>query len=372
METKHLVLLGHFDDRRTFDLYNAFNSNPLWVCVVFFKSAKPWVQALYPNAKCIQVANEAQKQNWLNEVQEPSIWLPFTEEEIEWYYQMGENWNKNLACLMPDKVHWETARDKQQFVEFFQDTNWVPTLFKSSEKGSYPDSGTWVIKPRLGKGAIGKRVLSFSDNWDLVDLESNTVQEFIGDGKSVVGFFAFAMNGKTINSYQHKRIKTYPEEGGVSTQAQRFYSEEVQKAGESMLERLEWSGVVMIEFLYDTKAGSWKAIECNPRLWGTCLLGEIDQTGPIRAYLEKCSGKHVQEQNSPFKNLNIEVHWWFPYAWLEFVKNPIRHWKTVGKRKGVYYMGKSLAGYRAFAFALSNVLSPKKWTTLFKKLGLLR
>lgn len=68
---------------------------------------------------------------------------------------------------------------------------------------------------------------------------------------SSTGAFFLCDKGKVISAYSHKRIRTMPEEGGVTVLSQMDYNDVLIAQGKKLLEEVGWSGLIMLEYLYD-------------------------------------------------------------------------------------------------------------------------
>jgi len=101
----------------------------------------------------------------------------------------------------------------------------------------------------------------------------------------VPGVFYLFENGKMVSYYGHKRIRTYTIEGGVTVYSKISFNEQIKKMGENLLSKLNWSGLAMVEFLFDKRVNDYKIIEVNPRLWGSIFLSEFANTKFIRNYI---------------------------------------------------------------------------------------
>ncbi|MEM3393869.1 MAG: ATP-grasp domain-containing protein, partial [Candidatus Methanomethylicia archaeon] len=96
------------------------------------------------------------------------------------------------------------------------------------------------------------------------------IQEYIrGPGR---GYFALCNKGDIVASFQHQRIRDYPYKGGISSCAKSIYNKELEKLGEKIVKKLNWHGVIMIEFRYDLKDKKHKLLEINPKFWGSLDL----------------------------------------------------------------------------------------------------
>jgi predicted ATP-grasp superfamily ATP-dependent carboligase len=112
----------------------------------------------------------------------------------------------------------------------------------------------------------------FSNPWGAAaePVESLLIQEFVpGHG---CGFFATYYHGQCRRIFMHRRIREYPASGGSSTCAESFYDPQLEEAGRRLLDALQWHGVAMVEFRRDSRDGSFKLIEVNPKFWGSLDL----------------------------------------------------------------------------------------------------
>ncbi len=101
------------------------------------------------------------------------------------------------------------------------------------------------------------------------------LQEFVrGDG---VGIEMLIHNGEPLVTFQHRRLKEVPANGGAAAVA---VSEPVDsmlaEQAFALLRVLEWEGVAMVEFRFDRQAKRSALMEVNGRYWGTLAL-------PLRA-----------------------------------------------------------------------------------------
>lgn len=96
------------------------------------------------------------------------------------------------------------------------------------------------------------------------------VQEFVqGEG---YGFFALFNYGKARAVFMHKRVRELYAMGGPSTCAVSVYDSKLMDYGLRILKALMWHGVAMVEFKKDSKDGTFKLVEINPKFWGSLDL----------------------------------------------------------------------------------------------------
>jgi hypothetical protein len=365
-EKKTVLILGPSDDRRCFDLYNWFRrKHPEWGFALAVSKLKLFDRLLYPGAIALPSGSP---QQMLDSValmkQYIFVYLPFFEDDIAALLLLKKHWPDNFRALLPTPESFETARDKYSFTARFQGMDLVPAMFdKQQLTNNFPAEGI-VSKPRRGRGAIGMRFHADSSSLAKVP-DDDVIQEKLGDGKSVTGVFFCCAGGKVLVQHQHRRLRTYPSSGGVSVSAEIIHIQEIAAKGEAMMQALNWEGLAMLEFLPHPADGSQLAIECNTRLWGSCLLGEYAGYAPVEAYICLCLGLPLPKNNIIE---NAQLVWYFPYQLLYVLRNPFSRLRSLFPEKNTAYISATGAGlFRALLFILNNVFNARKWTILFNK-----
>lgn len=80
-------------------------------------------------------------------------------------------------------------------------------------------------------------------------------------------------NGETIANFAHRRIREKPPSGGVSVLCEGIEPPaDALKGAEKILEKLNWTGVAMVEFKGDRRDNRLKLMEINARFWGSLQL----------------------------------------------------------------------------------------------------
>jgi predicted ATP-grasp superfamily ATP-dependent carboligase len=136
-----------------------------------------------------------------------------------------------------------------------------------------------VIKPRKSFGARGLYYVSNEDElvkrFIQVQAEYQTaiIQECIPLEGTIYGVEAlFNKDSKPRAVFVHKRIRQYPITGGQSTMRESVSNQQVERMGLSLLKKLGWYGVAMVEFKIDPRDNKPKLMEINPRFWGSIDL----------------------------------------------------------------------------------------------------
>jgi predicted ATP-grasp superfamily ATP-dependent carboligase len=96
------------------------------------------------------------------------------------------------------------------------------------------------------------------------------VQEYVhGDGWGVSCLY---WEGKRVAHFTHHRLREKTLTGGTSTLREHKPNEKLEQMAFTLLDKLEWHGLAMVEFKYDSQSGNGYFIEINPRLWGSIHL----------------------------------------------------------------------------------------------------
>ncbi|KPJ69600.1 hypothetical protein AMJ44_03315 [candidate division WOR-1 bacterium DG_54_3] len=251
------------------------------------------------------------------------IYIPIEEDTTDLFYEfISKNYFPNLHYNLPEKQSFDTTRDKKVISEFCRRYNIsVPQEYtKESIKQLEKKFKPIVAKPRTGSGAAGIIFVDEPgqlDRLDKIDFNRYIVQEKIPNTKHVQGAFFLFHKGKYISYYGHRRLRTFPLSGGVTVYSEFNHDERIKNIGTILLEKLNWSGFVMIEFLYDEDADTYKIIEINPRLWGSFILSEFSETGFLKNYLNSSLGNPVSRSN--IVRENVYIRWFFPFDLINYV-----------------------------------------------------
>jgi hypothetical protein len=251
------------------------------------------------------------------------IYVPIEEDTTYLFFEfISKNSFPNLYYNLPEKQSFDTTRDKKVMSEFCCRYNiLVPIEYtKESLKQLEKNFRPVVAKPRTGSGAAGIIFVDKPGQLDLldkIDFDRYIVQEKIRNTKNVQGAFFLFYKGKYISYYGHRRVRTFPPSGGVTVYSEFDDNEKIKNIGIILLEKLNWSGFVMIEFLYDEHADSYKIIEINPRLWGSFILSEFSETNFLKNYVNSSLGKPVLKSKQVRDN--VYIRWFFPFDLINYI-----------------------------------------------------
>lgn len=301
---------------------------------------------------------------------EKIVFIPVNEDKILLFYRFIERYgNLNFQSYLPSSNDFLISRNKFLLNEFcINEGIPSPKLFKNRNAINQSNFVPIIIKPRVGSGSIGiKKIDSFQgiEELSVVNLEDYVIQELLPNGRDVRAGFYLCENGRVINRYCHERIRTYPLSGGVSVYSKIIKNEEIELIGEEIIKKLNWSGLLMIEFLYDHRDGKYKVIEINPRLWGSIMLSEFSNVSLLANYINLNLGLPLEKNAVDF---NKKIRWIvFDLISLVKAKGRIANFLKISKRDTCYVNMTYSNPWSVLVFHLLFYFSLKNLVRFLKK-----
>jgi len=256
------------------------------------------------------------------------IFLPVSEKTTRLFYHFVDTHDENnIAFLLPPKELFDLTSDKGMFQAYCENKEFpVPRSYTKKDIFS-PELKfrPLVAKPFSGQGSVGLKYINNESELQIlddIDFDNYLIQDKIISNQQVSGAFFLCDQGKLISQYTHQRLRTFPVEGGVTVYSKRTNNDVIVQIGASLLKDLNWTGLAMIEFLYDESSKQWKIIELNPRIWGSILLSAFADADLLRDYVHLCQGKEIsQPENRSFRE--VFIRWLFPFDILNLLKRSI-------------------------------------------------
>lgn len=208
----------------------------------------------------------------------------------------------------------QVASDKSQTMEIAKRLG-VPT---PREYNTIEDIDAYpiVAKGIYESGQV--RYINSAEELSRLSLSNYILQEYIpGEG---FGFYALFNQGEERAIFMHKRLREYPVTGGASTAAESIYDPELKDLGLTLLRALDWHGVAMVEFKKDSRDGTYKLMEINPKFWGSLDLSIV--SGVDFPYLTTMMALAGDIQPVLDYNKDVRFRWPFPDDTLHVLANP--------------------------------------------------
>jgi D-aspartate ligase len=131
-------------------------------------------------------------------------------------------------------------------------------------------SKVWRIGDRKTLADVIGKAISMAGNGGLI------VQELIpGDGSGQFSYAAVCQDGRPVVSLVARRLRQAPADFGTGTFVETVENKAVEEKAERLLDGLAYSGAVEMEFKRDSRDGTLKLLDINPRTWTWTSIGEV-------------------------------------------------------------------------------------------------
>lgn len=233
---------------------------------------------------------------------------------------VAKNGSNCFVFCLPSAEEYKQFRNKNELNSYCLE-NKLPAPKKYNPLNTDSFEYPVILKPCIGSGSEGIFRLNCKEELtnDIKMMLQETpyvVQELIPNGKDVRGVFALADNGRVLGIYGHKRLRTSPEEGGVTVFSKLHCDEKLMKQATEFLNKSKWNGLIMLEYLYDAKLNIYKLIEANPRIWGSIMLSEFSGANLLENYLHLCLSEPLVNP----KMKESYIRWFFPMDIIAYIK----------------------------------------------------
>lgn len=263
------------------------------------------------------------------------VLMPMEEDTLLLLARNRERFQKITSLPCAAHHHLLFARDKLKVLRRAADLDIpIPKTFEVnnmaeakplSKQLEYPV----VVKPRVGSGSAGVQYVEEPAQLPAAlehvfrSGQSPLVQERLpSEGAGIGASFLLDQNHQVGASFIHRRLREYPVQGGPSTLRQSIIHEQARRDGARLLENLRLVGVGMVEFKIDSRDGTAKLLEVNPRFWGSLALAV--NTGVNFPYLLTLMALGLDFPAVHTYRLGHLCRWLLPGDILHFLKNSNR------------------------------------------------
>jgi hypothetical protein len=373
------ILISDAENRKTFDIVNIVLKYYSKTDLLITSSKQNYfLKILYPQLRKLRTDDyqsfEIDIRNIISSIShdEHIVYLPIEESTTIHFYDFidkNENLKNRFLFLLPSRQTFDLSRDKY-LLNCFCIRNKIPApaiitnieIDESKNNHFKP----LIYKPKIGTGSKGIRIIKTKEELKSVQCDDNHfLQHFVGNGVNVYGGFYLMHNGILQSFYSHQRIRTYPPEGGVSVFSKSVQNDKVKEIGAELLNKLNWSGWAMIEFIYDEEDKQYMVIEINPRAWGSILLSEINQSCFIQQYIQL--SMNIETKQTAI-NEDTYIRWFIPWDILLYVRTfgKIKQFWKFNIKKTVYIGFSYTSVFRSLLFILYSVMNIKHFKVFLK------
>ncbi len=370
------VLITDISTRKSFDLANILLSQGMDILLCDdIRGYKAWILSKAYGRSVERLSKERFDEDLATIAKKYSdkklIYFPIEEDTtLKVYKFLKTSEISNLYLNLPPEESFEIVRDKKSFSRFcMQNEQNIPKEYDYRalvEERTLPSK--LIVKPKNGSGAMGIKYIDSKE--DLLSLNLNfdnyIIQQRLDGEKDIKGAFFLFDKGELIAYYGHKRLRTYPSRGGVSVYSKCHMDEELKRSGCGLLRKLKWSGLAMVEFLYDEKSGEHKIIEVNPRVWGSIMLSEFCGSRMIENYCKSALGYESSRAEADTRKY---IRWFFPWDIVLYIqkRGKIKDFWKFQKRDCCYINFTYSPWSGALLFTFYNLINPDKIKTFLKK-----
>lgn len=236
-----------------------------------------------------------------------------------------------------------------------------------------------LIKPKKSGGSRGiRKVADYNELCMAYEEVHSTfpyplIQSFIPLGPRVDVCLLYDELGKPIAGFVQEEIRHFPIKMGPSTVQRSIYDKELLQRTVDMLNPIEWTGIIEVEYMMDITTGRFYFMEMNTRFWAslyTAIIAGVD----FPTMLVKSIEGDKQDPVFDYKE-GLYGRWLFPGDIMHFIMSSDRFKMKPGflsgKRKNVYddiASGDDPLPVLGFLMAiLRYVLDIRMWKLFFKR-----
>ena len=382
-DKKIYILLTDVHERKVFDIFNILNKNYKQFSLLLFNNTntKFSLPIVYgQKVHLLRNTNYADFEHDINKAIDKYlgntlIYFPMIDSYSDLFYTFMKKHPDVLRYRMPTFNEFSTVMNKITFQDFCEHNNIpVPLSFKKEDAARLQqDFMPLIVKPNMGNGAMGITFINSASElseFENINFNTHLVQERIAN-TNIEGAFFLMNKGKLVSYYGHKRLRVFPETGGVSVFSQYQSNKQLKELGVEILQKLNWDGIAMIEFLFDEKEQKYKVIEVNPRMWGTWLLSEFANTGFTINYIKLCLNEPTIET---VQRENTFIRWFYPFDLFLYFKKRFQikdFWKI--NRQNTCYISFTYASFaRSLIYIIYFTININSIKRFLKKIGVLK
>jgi predicted ATP-grasp superfamily ATP-dependent carboligase len=219
--------------------------------------------------------------------------FPSADEEVRLISQHHDELSSIFRLCIPA---WETTRwfankalTYQKAAELHIDYPRTYEIWKASDLADEDLRFPLILKPAV---KAGDNALTQSKVWRVADRDALAqvfddavsmagsggliVQELVpGDGSSQFSYAAVCQDGRPVLSMVALRLRQHPANFGTGTFVETVDNEVIETLAERLLASIGYSGMVEMEFKLDSRDGSYKLLDVNPRVWTWNSIGNV-------------------------------------------------------------------------------------------------
>ena len=266
--------------------------------------------------------------------------------------------NEKYYLSVPPKKITEIAFNKKKtYIAAKEAGIPIPESYFPANEGELNELSKKINFPVIIKPAVmyhfysksGKKVFlcadanSLKENYrkalKIIPKDEVIVQEMLNGGaKNLFSFASYTKKGEVLGSFVANRIRQKPMDFGVATTfAVSVINKRVEELAKQFLQKINYTGLSEVEFMYDAQTNDYKLIEINPRTWKWHSMANIVGINLIKMMIDDLQGKPVEKMHNTKENLAwVEQLTDFFIVITEILKGKMQikeYWKTRKMKK---------------------------------------
>jgi predicted ATP-grasp superfamily ATP-dependent carboligase len=313
------------------------------------------------------------------------VFMPMDDAVMDIVMENLEDIKKLSRIILPSKLAYDVASNKYETMKLAKEqlVGCPATFLPKSEEDLAEIAETTVfplvIKPRKSSGSRGIRKVENKDELLEVFHEIKKkypepmIQEYIPLGDRYDVCLLYDQKHEVKASFVQKELRHFPIQIGPSTVQESVDNEKLIMLSVHLLEPLNWSGIVEVEYMVDPRTNQPVLMEINPRFWNSLNLAvECGIDFPYLLYQLSMDEKITFQKEYEIGRKN---RWLFPGDFLHFLLNSKRFSMKPsffsGKKQSVYddtfSLSDPLPGLILLVSCFRYALSIKTWKMFFKR-----
>jgi D-aspartate ligase len=122
------------------------------------------------------------------------------------------------------------------------------------------------------------------------------VQEIVESDQPVVSICSFSVNGEVSGLFEYEKLRQHPHRFGTGTYLRSVRVRSLEPLATSILRSLRFTGISEIEFIQDSRTGTYKVVEMNPRTWKSVHFATQCGENLVARYLAFVAGGRTGEE----------------------------------------------------------------------------
>jgi predicted ATP-grasp superfamily ATP-dependent carboligase len=117
------------------------------------------------------------------------------------------------------------------------------------------------------------------------------VQELVDTDRPVASICSFSVDGQPTAIFAYEKLREHPSRFGTGTYLRSIDGRTLEPIARQLLERLRFTGISEIEFVFDPRGQAYKIVEMNPRTWKSIHFATRCGQNLVERYLAFLAGR---------------------------------------------------------------------------------